>query len=98
MNILKSRQRHHQHHQTNCMSLGPDEAISIVCATHTDRFPDSRDVMSTTMGDQKASKYYPAEEEAIMKKVRANSGSNSEYCGRRRAKMWPGRSWLREGS
>ena len=42
--------------------------------------------MATTMGDQKACKYYPAEEEAIMKKVCANSGSNSKRWGRRRAK------------
>lgn len=31
--------------------------------------------MSTAAGEQKASRYYPAEEEAIMKKVCADSNS-----------------------
>ena len=31
--------------------------------------------MSTVAGEQKASRYYPAEEEAIMKKVCADSNS-----------------------
>jgi hypothetical protein len=32
--------------------------------------------MSTAAGEQKASRYYPAEEEAIMKKVCAKSNSS----------------------